>query len=686
MARNRAAAALAAVGLVAPLAFAAPAFAATSTDAIPAGLTKVNLLNINDFHGRIDDKGALACTVETAKATLGEGSTMFFSAGDNVGASPFVSSVAEDNPTIGYLSALELKASSVGNHEFDRGFADLTGRIVPAAGWDYLGANVYERGTTKPALKEYSIQEVNGVKVGIIGAVTAETASLVGPSGITGIEFGDPVDAVNRVAAQLSDGDQLNGEADIIVAEYHNGASGGATLADSLASTTAFADMVNKTAASVDVIFNGHTHMTYAYDAPIPGGEGTRPVVQAGQYGEKLAQVELGYDAATGKVAAYRAQVNPVNKTVSDACLTDAQYVAARQVADAAIAHAKEVGQQKVGEITADITTAMKDAALTDGYYVGTARDDRLRESTLGNLTAQIWLEAMKAPGRPGADIGIMNPGGLRAELYYKSSGQPGDADGVVTLAEAAAVNPFANTLQTIDITGAQFKTLLEQQWQPEGSSRPFLKLGLSSNVRYTYDPTRAAGDRVTSITYDGMPMDPAATFRIASGSFLIGGGDNFTVLQQGTNIKDSGLIDTDAFMNYFSAKSPVSPSFEKNGVAVLKASATTKELTIRMEGFDLTSQMAPANKAFDVLVDGTKVGTFDATSTVFTEPLPTRNGEWEYVVPVSLKAGAATVTLVSTNTGTTVTVPVTVTKADKAKGPWKGCNPKAKGCIKNHG
>ena len=207
------------------------------------------------------------------------------------------------------LNALGLDASAVGNHEFDQGWADLATDVIGPDGarnaqWDYLGANVYAKGTTDPVLPEYAMFEVDGVDVGVIGAVTEETGSLVSPGGIADIEFGDPVEAVNRVAAELSDGDPANGEADVIVASFHAGASQGTgrrTTRAEIAKGGEFAEMANLDPA-VDVIFNGHTHQVYAWDAPVPGEPGkTRPIVQTGQYGANVGQVKLTVDPATGE-------------------------------------------------------------------------------------------------------------------------------------------------------------------------------------------------------------------------------------------------------------------------------------------------------------------------------------------------------------------------------------------------
>ncbi|MBO9578848.1 MAG: ExeM/NucH family extracellular endonuclease, partial [Microbacteriaceae bacterium] len=160
----------------------------------PDDSLQLDILDINDFHGRIaeNDTNLFAATVELLRAENPDG-TLFAAAGDNVGASLFASAYADDQPTIEVLNALGLDVSAVGNHEFDQGFADLTGRIEPAADWDYLGANVFEEGETDPAMQPYEVRTVTldgvPVRVGFVGVVTPETASLVSPAGIAGLEY-----------------------------------------------------------------------------------------------------------------------------------------------------------------------------------------------------------------------------------------------------------------------------------------------------------------------------------------------------------------------------------------------------------------------------------------------------------------------------------------------------------------
>lgn len=611
----------------------------------------INLLNINDFHGRIDaNTTKFATTIEQLRAEAGEDSTLFLSAGDNIGASLFASSVAEDKPTIDVLNALELSTSAVGNHEFDKGWDDLSGRVAEASEFSYLGANVYEKGTTTPVLDEFDTFEVNGVTVGVIGVVTQETPSLVTPSGIENLDFGDPVEAVNRVAGELTDGDDTNGEADVLVAEYHEGAGANlpdtATCEEEIAADTTFGRIARETVAAVDVIFTGHTHKMYACDGPVPGAAGeTRPILQTGSYGENIGQVELSVDPETGEVVSYT-QGNVARAAAED--LTLPRVAAVKEITDAATAYAAEVGNEPVGSITADITTA----------FAGESRDDRASESTLGDLVGNALRDGLPASAGE-ADLGIVNPGGLRNELYFEgdTSSNPANTDGVVTFGEANAVLPFVNNVYLVDLTGAELATVLEQQWQTDAEgnipSRPYLQLGLSDNVRVTADPSKPLGERITSVWIDGAPLDPSATYTVSTFSFLATGGDNFRAFTEGT-ARDTGLVDRDLWISYLENNPNLSPDFARQMVEEtgMPASVSAGDaVSFSLSKLDLTSLGSPANTAVTAyLTQGAEtvvVGDFpvtDGSTTVeFTAPADLE-GAWQVGViadPSDTQVGA---------------------------------------------
>lgn len=521
----------------------------TGEDAPAEGTTTIQVLGLNDFHGRLEanraEAGAAVIAGAVTQLRAENPNTVFASAGDMIGASTFTSFSQQDNPTIDALVAAGLDVGAVGNHEFDAGFADLTDRVLPRYGDPRygLGANVYLAGTDTLALDEYWVTELDGVRVGFIGTVTGQTESLVSPAGIADIDFGDPVDAANRVAAQLSNGDEGDGEADVIVSLVHEGpdSTDCATLG---AADDAFGSVVRDSSSDIDAIFAGHTHIVVDCAFPVAGSTVERPVVMGGQYGTHLSQVELTVDTETLEVTAASQSVialAPGNVAAFPADATVAGIVAE------AVEEAAVVGDTVVGSVTADITRAFD----ADGV------EDRGSESSLGNLIAdiQLWATSNDSFGGEPAQIALMNAGGIRADLLF------GDDDGVTTYRDVATVQPFANTLFTQDLTGAQLKQVLEEQWQPEGSTRPKLHLGISEGFEYVYDESLPQGERILELYLNGELIAADDVVRVVANSFLAAGGDNFFTLAEGANRTDTGQVDLAAAIAYFEEFEVVEPA-----------------------------------------------------------------------------------------------------------------------------
>ncbi|WP_261166929.1 choice-of-anchor I family protein [Microbacterium sp. Marseille-Q6965] len=516
----------------------------TTIHTIDDGTTEVQVLTINDFHGRIeangDEAGAAVLAGAVDKYRDTNPNTLFASAGDNIGASTFTSFIAEDTPTIDALSAAGLDVSAVGNHEFDRGYDDLRNRVLPryadgsgVAGADFgLGANVYLKGTETPALQEYAIREVGGVRIGFIGTVTSDTATLVSPSGIAGLEFGDQTEAANRVAAQIAD------ETDVIILLAHSGPSG-TDCADIAAEQSEYGDLIRGASAEIDAIVSGHTHQLYACEVA------DRPVIQAHQYGTTLGALDIVADSLTGELISIAGSTVDLVDDATEQPLfpADAEVQA---IVDAAADEADELGSAEVGRISADI--------LRGGNPPGS---DRGVESTMGNLVADVYLWATSEyenyGGTAPAQIALMNPGGLRDDLWYGE-------DGTVTYADVAAVQPFGNTLVTVTLTGEQLERVLEEQWQP-GAERPKLHLGVSEGFSYEYLEDAPAGEHIVSMTYRGEPIEATDEFLIVTNSFLASGGDGFATFAEGEGTADTGLIDLSATVDYFAAAQVVDPA-----------------------------------------------------------------------------------------------------------------------------
>ena len=626
-------------------------------EAVPTPTVNIDLLSINDFHGRIAADGqsagaaVLACTVDYYRDL--NPNTLFVSAGDNIGASTFVSAVADDRPTVDVLNAMGLDVSAFGNHEFDQGQADVNDRVIPASEFGYVAANIVDA-AGDPVYDPFYVQDVDGVRVGFIGAITEEMPSLVSATGITGLTFADLTESVNRYAGVLSDGDEANGEADVTVVLLHDGA---ATPDLASATGTPYGALVANADESIDAIISGHTHQMYTHDV-----DGTW-VTQTGQYGENLGHLALTYDRASGEVIASSAENVDLVTAVGSATVPRATFCAGdpaiQAIVDEAVADAKVLGSVPVGEIDADFNRARQ----SDGT------ENRGGESTIGNFVADVQLWATEANG---AQIAFMNPGGIRQNLTYAAAS--GEGDGVVTYEEAAVVQPFANTMMVTELTGQQIYDVLEQQWQPAGSSRPFLKLGVSDGFAYTYDPDAAAGERILEATLGGDAIDLAATYTVAANSFLAAGGDNFPALAQGVNTRDTGWVDLDAMVEYFkAADGAVSPEYAQRAVGVNWVSDPAAEFAAGDEiAVDLSSLLfsttEPKPATFTVSLDGVDLGTVTVDPAIVDSTDEVGRAGVRVDVPDGIEGAVALVVTDAVN-GTVVSLPVTVSADDEEPG-----------------
>ncbi len=567
--------------------------AAPADDAAPA--TTIDLLGITDLHGHIsrttqtdrdtgqtsvEDPGAVTLACEVSAARASNPNTLFVSAGDSVGGSAYVSSILQDRPTIEALNAMSLDASALGNHELDQGLADLEDRILPASNFPILAANV---SGSAPLAAEGNgrgafIKEVGGVRVGFVGVVTDELPTLVSPSALSTLTLSPAVATANARAAELKDGDPANGEADIVVVLSHE---------DAATTATSFG-------GSVDAVFSGHTHVPFAQT--VTGVEGNQiAVVQADHYGWALGRIRLSYDPATRRTAVVRADNEDLR---GSNCTTDA-YGMAGIVAQAEKDSATE-GGKPLARIGSDFLRG------SDGTGPGANRGT---ESTASNLIAESfrsWLATDIQPAGSTRYVGIMNAGGVRADFRYAASGTEGD--GVLTSGEAYTVQPFGNEMAYTTLTGAELRTLLSQQWQP-GSSRPVLTLGLSSNVDVLTEastPGGSAAPVIREIRVDGEPLADEDTVVVASNSFLLTGGDGYTVLKDKPST-NTGVLDRDVTSAYLASfgDQPVKAGYSKRQVAMSAApsAAGAGAVTVTMDSLAYTNASEQAAGARRVRV-----------------------------------------------------------------------------------
>ncbi|WP_058748533.1 bifunctional metallophosphatase/5'-nucleotidase [Curtobacterium oceanosedimentum] len=605
------------------------------------GDTTIDLYNVNDFHGRIaksisqtdgkptprDGDAAGAATLAGALEQLrgaDPSTSAFVSSGDNIGGSTFESFIQDDQPTIDVLNQMDLSVSAIGNHELDKGQDDLRDRViggqgegVRAAQWDYVSANILDSATGKPAFQPYSIQEISGKRVGFIGAtVDLIGQGLVAPDGIAGLEMGDITTEVNKVATQLTDGDTTNDEADVLVLLVHDGAE--STTKPSPSDDSDFARAVYGVTPKVSAILSAHTHQTYAYSIVPTGGTVARPVIQTGSYGFNLGHVRLTV-AADGSVTA----AAPENLRLVDGTYTPDPAVQA--TVDAAVKEADRLGAVELGTIDRDLKRAVQ----------SNGSENRGGESTLGNFVAEVQRDQTQ---RQGSQIAFMNPGGLRADI----------ASGAVTYKEAAVVQPFANTLVVLDLTGDQIRRALEQQWQPSTASRPFLKLGASAGFAYTYDPLAAPGERITGMTLDGEPIAADRTYKVTVNSFLATGGDNFGAFKEAAAKQDSGMVDLEAQVQYFKEKQgqTVAVQQDQRSVGVRVSEAPDGSFgpgdAVRIDLSSLTfSNAADQGGTVSVSAGGQELASAEVDPTVVDTTDEQGRATLEFTVPGTPAAGA---------------------------------------------
>jgi 5'-nucleotidase len=405
----------------------------------------------------------------------------------------------------------------------------------------------------EPMLPPYQVfYTPGGARIALIGVVTRTTPTIVSPAGVADVEFTDEAEAVNRYVPEL----QEQGVEAIGVLVHEGGEAQGPAALDPNGCdqvTGPIADLNAAVDDAVDLIVSAHTHQAYDCLLPVPGGQ-PRLVTQAGFYGRLVTDIRLTLDAGTGDVdraATYEATNVPVTRETADP--------AVQSIVDHWNGRAAEAGDAVVGSVTGDLLRA-RDAS---GAPV---RDD---ESVLGTFVADAQLAGARAVPELGDPVvAFMNPGGLRTDVLF-AGGPAGEGDGNVTYRELFDVQPFSNTVNSTTLTGADIDAVLEQQF-PSAARATTLLLSTSDGFGYQYDPARAEGDRVfdCSITIDGVPVDPAGSYRVAANSFLIGGGDSFSAFTGGTG-PVTGPVDVDTAVQYLSANSPLTPPTGDHAVPV---------------------------------------------------------------------------------------------------------------------
>jgi 5'-nucleotidase len=544
---------------------AAAAFLAAACTTVPASgptqptsAVEIQILALNDFHGNLERAvdpvrfqlgsdgfatgqvgGAAVVGAELAKMRAGHRYTITVAAGDLIGASPLTSAYFLDEPTINAMNLMGLELASVGNHEFDKGSAELlrmqnggcgkyTTRVpcrlerFNGARFEYLAANVLKAdGST--IFPGTAIRQIGPVRIGFIGMTLKETGILVTPAGVAGLRFADEAATANALVPQLK-----AAGADTIVLLIHQGGKTPETyrLNDCNGLSGDILPILDKLDPAIATVVSGHTHNAYACE--IDRGGTKRLLTSAGKYGYFVSDLRLEFDPSTHRLLSQHAQNVPM---IGDGREDSRIAALVKRYADAAEPAAARV----VGHLSREARRSLTDS-----------------ESAAANLIADAQLAATRASNRGASDISFINATGVRIDLVPRP-------DGSVTYGQIFALQPFGNNLVVKTLTGVQLKALLEQQFEIENGVTKLKSLLVpSENFHFSYDLSRPEGQRIVAMQLAGKPIDPAAKYRVTVNNFLASGGDGFSVLNEGVDAFDAGL-DLDALEAYL-AKNPVAP------------------------------------------------------------------------------------------------------------------------------
>src|ERR1700704_1630138 len=452
----------------------------------------LRILAINDFHGTLrppeggiriadpDDKTrkiAVAAGGAEYMATLvrqlrqGAKNNIFVAAGDLIGASPFLSAMFHDEPSIESLSIMGLEVASVGNHEFDEGKEELlrmqNGGCHPidkfqgphpflGAKFRYLAASTVEKNTGKTVFPPYEIKQFEGIPVAFIGLTLKGTPDIVSPVSVAGLEFRDEADTVNALVPEL----KARG-VEAIVVLIHEGGFPTGDYNECPGISGPIVDIVKKFDRAVDVVISGHTPQAHVCD--IDG----RLVTSGDKYGTLVTAIDVKLDPATRDVISAKAD-NVVVRI--GAYARDPEQPALFESYEKLAA---PIANRRAGAVTETLSRAPNDAG----------------ESVLGDIIADAQLAATSAEPKGGAMIPSTTPGGVRTDIAWKD-------DGAVTYADVFASQPFRNQLVTLTLSGAQIKDMLEQQWLDPNRSRI---LQVSKGFNYTWDNSKPYGERAVA-------------------------------------------------------------------------------------------------------------------------------------------------------------------------------------------
>jgi 2',3'-cyclic-nucleotide 2'-phosphodiesterase (5'-nucleotidase family) len=495
----------------------------TTVSHAPVAGRRLRLIGTNDVHGalepRPDSNGvmrgghayvAAAIKGAAAECQLPLFTTLLLDAGDEYQGTP-ASNFAYGRPVVDVFNRLGLAAAALGNHEFDWGQDTLRARMRQAK-YAILGANVRDTlGRSVPWIRSDTLIVRGGIKVGVIGLATRQTASSTRASNVVGLRFDDPAPIVDSLTRRLR-----GSGADVVLVVAHAGAFCDRTGQTGCAGE--IVDLAQRLTQHVDAIISGHTHSLV--NAIVNG----IPILQGRSQGQAIDIIDLPLDAP---------EATPTHQV--------------RDVLPDSIAADPDI-QEIVSRATAVVAPRVSHPVATIAEYMKKSASGAEEQVTLGNLIA----DAMRVEGK--GDVGIMNNGGIRAPLRA----------GTATYGDLFEIQPFGNVLYRVTIGGRDLRTYFENL---VGRRRPIVHL---SGTVLEYDTTRTPGSRLVSVTIGGAPLDDARNYAVVVNDFEYTGGSGLGFGAAAKRAENLDLVDLDAFIDYLQRQpQPVAAPNDKRLVIV---------------------------------------------------------------------------------------------------------------------
>ncbi len=494
--------------LVLALVAAVFAVACVGDPAAPVGgEVKIAVLHVNDTHGHpiafanrphvaVGGLPAMAMLVGQVRAEYDN--VLVLDAGDyNTGLSE--SNFFKAEPDIVGRNMIGFDAVALGNHEFDNELSVLEAQKALAE-FPLISANAKTKAGAYVADAPYVIKDFQGVKVGIFGLITKETATVGNPVIVKDLVFEDEIETAKAMVKELREKQKVQ----VVIALVHLGL------------TEVYSPGSRGLAAAVpgiDLIIDGHSHTLPEAPVVVNG----TPIVQAGQWGMHVGKGVL--TVKDGKAAGFEWSAVSVNHSDKDGKPTGPQFEQHPIMLPVLSDYADRVEmllKEKIGVAAATFPNAMT----------------RKAETAIGDFVT----DAMKqyAAGQ-GVDFAINNGGGIRADL----------PEGDVTIKSIFTVLPFDNTVKIIKLKGSDMQALFDFIATTVGKGAyPQVSDGISFTIN-------VPAGKCENVLIGGKPLDPAKVYTIATNDYLAAGGDGYAVFKNALSSYETSAYLRDVVVDY---------------------------------------------------------------------------------------------------------------------------------------